>query len=124
MTTSIYTSQRVSAGPDRLGRIFHRGHMVRRLDPCWGDKTRALRAEAIDDDEGVREFVTTVIDIEELTSLDFGEAVRNADLYERVDGPESMGGRSEVRAYRDVPLKRVSRAQGQAATKKQGATKK
>ena len=223
----LYTSQRVSAGHNRLGRIFHRGHMVRRLDPCWGDKTRALRAEAdtfhftnctpqvgkfnsgrtlwqgienhvldnakvhdlrvsvftgtvlddandppyrdhifpgfkvpmqfwkiavwkdggalsalamladqsdslpqlpesaeaLDDDDGVREFVTTVIDIEELTGLDFGTAVRDADLYERVEGPESLGGRSEVRAYREIPLKRGSRSRRQAA-KKRGAAKK
>ncbi|MEM7408882.1 MAG: DNA/RNA non-specific endonuclease [Myxococcota bacterium] len=43
---SMYTSQRVSPGRNRLGRIFHRGHMVRRLDPCWGSDARALRAEA------------------------------------------------------------------------------
>lgn len=45
-------------------------------------------AEAIDDDEGVRDFITTVPYIEELTGLDFGSAVRDADLYEFADGPE------------------------------------
>jgi len=42
----LYTDQRVSAGRDRTARIFHRGHMVRRLDPCWGRESVALRAEA------------------------------------------------------------------------------
>lgn len=209
----LYTNQRVSSGPNRLGRIFHRGHMVRRLDPCWGSKTHALRAEAdtfhftnctpqvgrfnsgkslwqgieshvldnarvddirvtvftgtvlddandppyrqdvfpgfkvpmkfwkiavwvddgvlsalamiadqtesirelpegmeaIDDDQGVRDFVTTVIDIEESTGLDFGSDVRNADLYERVNGPESSGVRREVSVMTEVPLERKSR---------------
>jgi len=43
---TLYTEQRVSAGSNRTGRIFHRGHMVRRLDPVWGSDARALRAEA------------------------------------------------------------------------------
>jgi endonuclease G len=43
---ALYTDQVVSAGRNRTGRIFHRGHMVRRLDPCWGSKASALRAEA------------------------------------------------------------------------------
>lgn len=42
----LYLDQSVSAGRNRLGRIFHRGHMVRRLDPCWGSDRSALRAEA------------------------------------------------------------------------------
>lgn len=42
----LYTNQLVSPGRNRLGRIFHRGHMVRRLHPCWGSEDRALRAEA------------------------------------------------------------------------------
>lgn len=42
----LYLSQQVSPGRYRLGRIFHRGHMVRRLDPCWGSDRIALRAEA------------------------------------------------------------------------------
>jgi endonuclease G len=207
---SLYTNQRVSSGPNRLGRIFHRGHMVRRLDPCWGTKARALRAEAdtfhftnctpqvgkfnsgkalwqgienhvldnaktddirvtvftgtvlddnsdppyrqevfpgfkvpmqfwkiavwvedgvlsalgmiadqteslpelpermeaLDDDEGVRDFVTTVIEIEGLTGLNFGPDVRNADLYVHVDGPERARKRREVHDMNEVPLKR------------------
>ncbi len=43
---ALYTDQVVSDGRNRTGRIFHRGHMVRRLDPCWGSKKSALRAEA------------------------------------------------------------------------------
>ncbi len=42
---ALYTDQVVSAGRNRIDRIFQRGHMVRRLDPCWGSKTSALRAE-------------------------------------------------------------------------------
>lgn len=215
----LYTSQRVSGGPNRLGRIFHRGHMVRRLDPCWGTEDRALRAEAdtfhftnctpqvgkfnsgktlwqgienhvldnakddeirvtvftgtvlrdddpdyrqsifpgfkvplqfwkiavwaedgvlsalamiadqtdslkeipesaeaIDDDEGVRDFITTVPHIESLTGLDFGAVVRDADLYEFADGPESMG-RREVTDMDQIPTKRHKRSR-KAATKK------
>lgn len=203
----LYTRQVVSAGPNRVSRIFHRGHMVRRLDPCWGSDSRALRAEAdtfhftnctpqvgrfntnqtlwqgienqvldnariddirvtvftgtvlddddplyrndvfdgfrvplkfwkiavweddgelsalamiadqsdalrelpetaeaIDDDEGVRDFVTTVIDIEQLTGLDFGEEVREADLYQHIGGGESAEGFREITDFEDINL--------------------
>ena len=208
----LYTNQRVSSGPNRLGRIFHRGHMVRRLDPCWGSKTRALRAEAdtfhftnctpqvgkfnsgkslwqgienhvldnarvddirvtvftgtvlndandplyrqdvfpgfrvpmrfwkiaiwvddghlsalamiadqsdslrelpegmeaIDDDEGVKDFITTVVDIENLTGLDFGSDVRNADI-NKAGGPEGASARREVLNFPEIPLERKPR---------------
>jgi DNA/RNA endonuclease G (NUC1) len=42
----LYVDQRVAPGSDRSHRMFHRGHLVRRLDPCWGSKSAALRAEA------------------------------------------------------------------------------
>jgi len=42
----LYLDQQLSPGGNRLNRMFHRGHMVRRLDPCWGIKEDALRAEA------------------------------------------------------------------------------
>jgi hypothetical protein len=78
------------------------------------DQTEALKElpegmEAIDDDEGVRDFITTVIHIEELTGLDFGSDVRNADLYEHVDGPENASKRHEVREMSEVPLRRKER---------------
>ncbi len=43
---ALYIGQQVAPGTNRIGRIFHRGHMVRRLDPCWGSNESALRAEA------------------------------------------------------------------------------
>ena len=46
----IYRKQKVPGFPKplskgRLARMFQKGHLVRRLDPAWGDETRALEAE-------------------------------------------------------------------------------
>lgn len=46
----IYKKQKVPGFPkpnstDRRARMFQRGHLVRRLDPAWGDNNRALAAE-------------------------------------------------------------------------------
>lgn len=48
---AFYSKQRVSGFPDpsdkrRIARIFQKGHLVRRLDPCWGEDSVALQAEA------------------------------------------------------------------------------
>ncbi len=47
----FYSGQRVpgfpnSNDPQRIARIFQRGHLIRRLDPSWGDDAAALAAEA------------------------------------------------------------------------------
>ncbi|MBK9384671.1 MAG: DNA/RNA non-specific endonuclease [Planctomycetes bacterium] len=208
----LYTGQTVSDGPGRLNRIFHRGHMVRRLDPCWGSKAAALRAEAdtfhftnctpqigafnsgqtlwlgienhildnarlqdqrvcvftgpvfasddpayrdevfrgfrvpqrfwklvvwedagtlaalalvadqspllrelpeggerLDEVEPVEEFLSVVPEIERLTGLDFGSAVRDADLCELLEGAEGAEGDTRlrrIRSFADVPLRR------------------
>lgn len=46
----IYKKKRVPGFPnprskDRIARMFQKGHLVRRLDPAWGDESRALAAE-------------------------------------------------------------------------------
>ena len=46
----IYKKQKVPGFPnpssrDRIARMFQKGHLVRRLDPAWGDDNRALAAE-------------------------------------------------------------------------------
>ena len=46
----IYKRQIVPGFPnprskDRIARMFQKGHLVRRLDPAWGDDNRALAAE-------------------------------------------------------------------------------
>jgi endonuclease G, mitochondrial len=46
----IYSGQRVPGFPDpnsagRIARMFQRGHLVRRLDPAWGNDEQALVAE-------------------------------------------------------------------------------
>jgi endonuclease G len=46
----VYKGQKVPGHPDprsksRIARMFQKGHLVRRLDPAWGDETRALEAE-------------------------------------------------------------------------------
>ncbi len=46
----IYKKQRVPGFPnprskERIARMFQKGHLVRRLDPAWGDDNRALAAE-------------------------------------------------------------------------------
>jgi len=46
----IYKGQKVPGFPNprsggRIARMFQKGHLVRRLDPAWGDKDRALEAE-------------------------------------------------------------------------------
>ncbi|MCG8604230.1 DNA/RNA non-specific endonuclease [bacterium] len=46
----IYEGQKVPGFPNprssgRIARMFQKGHLVRRLDPAWGDETRALEAE-------------------------------------------------------------------------------
>jgi endonuclease G, mitochondrial len=46
----IYKKQKVPGFPvprskDRIARMFQKGHLVRRLDPAWGDNNRALAAE-------------------------------------------------------------------------------
>jgi endonuclease G len=48
---SVYEQQHLqgfptSSGMARTLRMFQRGHLVRRLDPAWGTKNQALRAEA------------------------------------------------------------------------------
>lgn len=48
---SFYSKQTVAGFPDpnddrRIARIFQKGHLIRRLDPCWGDDNLALLAEA------------------------------------------------------------------------------
>jgi endonuclease G len=47
----VYSGQSVPGYPDpnspgRIARMFQRGHLVRRLDPAWGDDEQALAAEA------------------------------------------------------------------------------
>jgi endonuclease G len=211
----LYQGQRVSDGPGRNQRIFHRGHMVRRLDPCWGSKAAALRAEAdtfhftnctpqigafnsgqtlwqgienhildnarlsdqrvcvftgpilhpqdppyrqdvfrgfrvprrfwklvvwedagalaalaliadqspllrelpegresLDEVEAVEEFLTVVPEIESLTGLDFGRAVRDTDICELAEGAESEGEGARlqrIRSFAEVPLARGER---------------
>lgn len=46
----LYRNQVVPGFPDprsagRIARMFQKGHLVRRLDPAWGDAARALEAE-------------------------------------------------------------------------------
>ncbi len=48
--SEIYSGQKVPGFPNprsrgRIARMFQRGHLVRRLDPAWGKKDRALAAE-------------------------------------------------------------------------------
>ncbi|WP_182911863.1 DNA/RNA non-specific endonuclease [Sphingomonas cavernae] len=47
---TFYAKQLVPGLPDpddkrRIARMFQKGHLVRRLDPCWGDDAIALQAE-------------------------------------------------------------------------------
>ncbi len=47
----IYDQQTVPGFPNRRGagfrlRMFQKGHLVRRMDPAWGSKSMALRADA------------------------------------------------------------------------------
>jgi endonuclease G len=49
--TDIYSGQKVPgfpkpSDPRRIARMFQRGHLVRRMDPCWGEDSMALAAEA------------------------------------------------------------------------------
>ncbi len=46
----IYKSQKIPGFPNpssggRIARMFQKGHLVRRLDPAWGDDSRSLEAE-------------------------------------------------------------------------------
>lgn len=47
---AFYDKQKISGFPNpqskgRIARMFQKGHLVRRLDPCWGDDDLALLAE-------------------------------------------------------------------------------
>ncbi len=47
---SFYEKQKIAGFPDprsagRTARMFQKGHLVRRLDPCWGEDNIALLAE-------------------------------------------------------------------------------
>ncbi len=47
--SKIYSGQKVPglpSGSGRTARMFQKGHLVRRLDPAWGDDATALAAEA------------------------------------------------------------------------------
>jgi endonuclease G len=220
----LYTRQRVSPGTNRLGRIFHRGHIVRRLDPCWGSATSALCAEAdtfhftnctpqvgafntgknlwqglenhvldnakgdrisvftgpilddddpsyrddvfsgfrvplrfwkiavwvdqgdlkalaliadqsptlreipehaedLDDTDAVKDFIAVVPWIEDATGLDFGDAIRDADIHEAVDGPEALdGGRIRpLKSFDELDLaKRPSKSTRGKSRKRDG----
>lgn len=48
--SSFYDKQAIPGFPNpndkhRIARMFQKGHLVRRLDPCWGDDDIALQAE-------------------------------------------------------------------------------
>jgi DNA/RNA endonuclease G (NUC1) len=64
-----------------------------------------IAAENFDDLGEVKQYQTTVKAIEQLTGLDFGEDMRNADTAPA--GPESIGAESvgrELRDFTDVRL--------------------
>lgn len=47
---AFYERQKIPGFPDpksrgRIARMFQKGHLVRRLDPCWGEDDLALQAE-------------------------------------------------------------------------------
>jgi endonuclease G len=49
--TRVYEKQKVPGFPNpqepgRIARMFQKGHMVRRIDPAWGDDATALEGEA------------------------------------------------------------------------------